>query len=119
MHSDKSIYPTWGEFENMRKAEAKTCLYESVDGGSTFQRKTARQHKYIGSFENNIVFNDGEAHGNNAGDNFTPFLDTNPMVPKSERFKAIGGSDSSLPNDKEKTVTPCSFPTAASHPCPS
>ena len=62
-----------------------TCCAESKDG-LHWNKPKLGLHEAAGSKENNIVLTaPGVTH------NFSPFLDTRPGVPKTERFKALGG----------------------------
>jgi len=102
---DPQRHPIFSDFEVARKPQLKTCLLESRDGGETFIRSYVGQHTDRGWNQSaeqsqrqktHVVFDDGE---NAAGENFTPFLDHNPACPFSERYKAIGGTDSVLSCD--------------------
>jgi hypothetical protein len=67
-----------------------TCYAESSDG-ITWTKPSLGLVDFNGSKDNNIVFDGGEA-----SENFSPFLDKNPQVPASERYKAIGGGAKGL-----------------------
>jgi len=64
---------------------ALTCYAESADG-ITWTKPSLGLVDFNGSRDNNIVLDDPEA-----SNNFSPFIDTNPKAPASERYKAIGG----------------------------
>ena len=64
-----------------------SCLAVS-DDGIRFERAKVNKIDYDGIKENNIVRMDINCH------NFAPFLDTNPATRPEERFKAIGGLQS-------------------------
>ncbi len=67
-----------------------TCVAESADG----IRWTKPQLGYFevqGTRDNNVVY----ANAAPASHNFSPFLDTRPGVPASERYKALAGLDES------------------------
>ena len=81
-------YRGMGTSRNYRKDECHnqvTCVSHSPDG-IHFSRVDAGLFPWEGSYENNIVWTGAICH------NFTPFYDTNPDCPPSQRFKAIGGS---------------------------
>ena len=68
----------------------QTCYAESADG-VVWSKPALGLHDWEGSKANNILWRGIGAH------NFTPFKDTRPGVPASERYKALGrGVD---PND--------------------
>ena len=62
-----------------------TCYAESKDG-IHWRRPELGLVEFQGSKKNNIIMTGGpESH------NFSPFLDTKPGVPSSEKYKAVGG----------------------------
>ena len=62
-----------------------TCYAESKDGHHWTKPKLGL-HEVGGAKDNNVIFAEpGFTH------NFSPFIDTRPGVPPSERFKALGG----------------------------
>ncbi len=63
-----------------------TCYAESQDG-ITWTKPSLGIHKIHGTRKNNVIL-DGGWDFSSA---FTPFLDTRPGVPESERFKAVSG----------------------------
>ena len=67
------------------EAEAVTAYAESRDG-VTWTKPNLGLHEVGGSKENNVVIAVNE-HARN----FSPFIDTRPGVPASERYKAIAG----------------------------
>ncbi|MGV3723113.1 MAG: hypothetical protein ACO1SX_19610 [Actinomycetota bacterium] len=67
-----------------------TCYAESTDG-LRFTRPKLSLFEVRGSRENNIVL----ANAAPVTHNFSPFLDSRPDVPASERFKALGGTQKS------------------------
>lgn len=67
-----------------------TCYAESNDG-ITWTKPSLGMVEFDGSRDNNIVFDGGEASAN-----FSPFLDKNPDVPSSQRYKAVGGDAKGL-----------------------
>jgi hypothetical protein len=70
---------------------AFTCYAESRDG-ITFSRPELGRHTFEGSTRNNIIIADtGHPGENSVVHNFCPMLDARPGVPRSERFKAMGG----------------------------
>ena len=82
-----------GTFETSQEGGTKehTCYAESKDG-INWTKPELGLFEFNGSTANNIVLSDlpGVTH------NFTPFLDTNPDTPASERFKGVGGIDTGL-----------------------
>ena len=63
------------------------CYAYSSDG-KFFHRPMLSVHEFMGSSRNNIILKHlPECH------NFTPFIDTKPGVPDSERYKAVGGHE--------------------------
>ena len=47
--------------------------------------------EFKGSKDNNIILTEKDPDLGYICHNFSPFLDSNPAAPKSERYKAIGG----------------------------
>lgn len=79
-----------GDGKNDRQYPPVTCYAESKDG-ITFTRPKLGLRSFGGNKDNNIILADnGRVSGN-----FAPFLDTKPGIPKTERFKAIGGGSQS------------------------
>lgn len=68
--------------------EEVTALAESTDG-IHWKRPVIGIHEFQGSKENNIIYK-GRAKAYWESHNFTPFLDTNPNAPASEKYKAVG-----------------------------
>jgi hypothetical protein len=68
-----------------------TCCAES-DDGIQWTKPNLGIFQFEGSTDNNIVLK-GETP---ASHNFSPFVDTNPATPPSERFKALGGTSKGL-----------------------
>lgn len=64
-----------------------TCYAESRDG-IIWKKPELGLFEWDGSKENNIVWKDGRA-----ADNFTPFKDTRPGVPKDQQYKAVAYAD--------------------------
>ncbi|MDR2687439.1 MAG: hypothetical protein LBB75_06780 [Oscillospiraceae bacterium] len=60
-----------------------TCVCRSPDGIHFSRASTGRE--WEGHTDTNIVWSGAASH------NFTPFYDTNPACPPSQRFKAVGG----------------------------
>jgi len=75
--------------DNDEDAGSYVCLAESSDGVS-WTKPNLGLVEFRGSRENNILFlpNPEEPYATN----FAPFLDNRPDVPRSERYKAVGGS---------------------------
>jgi len=67
-----------------------TCYAESVDG-ITWTKPDLEIYEVNGTRKNNVVLA-GQAPFSH---NFSPFLDTRPGVPESERFKALAGISTS------------------------
>ncbi len=66
------------------------CYAESRDGVN-WTRPNLGLVAFDGSKDNNIILSEKDKELGYIGHNFSPFLDRNPGVSKSERFKAIGG----------------------------
>jgi hypothetical protein len=67
-----------------------TCIAESKDG-INWAKPELGLYEVNGSKKNNVVL----AGDRFANHNFSPFIDTNPKVDPSQKFKAIGGSRTS------------------------
>ncbi len=67
-----------------------TCYAESQDGIHLIKPKL-NLFMVNGSKSNNVILADAAP----VNHNFSPFLDTKPSVPQSERFKALGGTKKS------------------------
>lgn len=65
---------------------AVTCYAESRDG-LRWKKPSLGLVEYRGKRENNIILSDDPVTTHN----FSPFLDTRPGVPASERYKAVAG----------------------------
>jgi hypothetical protein len=63
-----------------------TCYAESKDG-IHWEKPRIGLFKINGSYDNNVIL----AGATPVSHNFSPFLDTNPGVLPSERYKAVGG----------------------------
>jgi hypothetical protein len=61
-----------------------TCYAESADGVH-WAKTSLGIHAFNGSKDNNIVWSGFGSH------NLAPFLDTNPMAPAEQRYKALAG----------------------------
>lgn len=79
--------PLTGYGDNDPRAKEATCYAESRDG-ITFTRPKLGLVSFGGNRDNNIILADQGP----VTHNFAPFLDPRAGVPKSERFKAVGGS---------------------------
>jgi hypothetical protein len=66
-----------------------TCVAESVDG-LNWTRPRVGLVEFQGSRDNNIVLSQPQL-----SHNFAPMLDRNPSAPKSQRYKALGGTQAS------------------------
>lgn len=82
--------PLTGYGDNDPRAQEVTCYAESKDG-VTFTRPKLGLVSFGGNKDNNAIL----ADVGHVTHNFAPFLDTKPGIPKSERFKAVGGSSQS------------------------
>ena len=67
-----------------------TCYAESPDG-INWTKPSLGLIDFQGSRQNNIILAENEATAN-----FSPFFDTNPSAPASERYKAVGGGSKGL-----------------------
>jgi hypothetical protein len=79
--------PLTGYGDNDPRAGEVTCYAESKDG-ITFTKPKLGLVPFGGKKDNNAIL----ADVGHVTHNFAPFLDTRPGVPKTERFKAVGGS---------------------------
>ena len=68
----------------------KTCYAESRDG-IHWDKPVLRLFEVNGSWENNVVL----ANAAPVTHNFSPFLDSNPDAVADERYKALGGTQTS------------------------
>jgi len=67
--------------------EEFTCYAESVDG-IKWVKPALKLYEVVGSDENNVVLsNEAPAHHN-----FSPFIDKNPNIIPSRKYKALGGN---------------------------
>ena len=82
--------PLTGYGDNDPRAKEVTCYAESHDGIQWTKPKLGLI-AFGGNKDNNAILADVGP----VTHNFAPFLDTKPGVPKSERFKAVGGSSQS------------------------
>ena len=82
--------PLTGFGDTDPRAQEVTCYAESREG-HTFTRPNLGLVSLGGSKNNNAIL----ADVGHATHNFAPFLDSRPGVPKSERFKGVGGSSES------------------------
>lgn len=81
----RMYYRAWGEPELGRNE--RTAYAESTDG-IHWTKPSLGLYSYGGSTANNLIW----AGMNAESENFTPFRDTNPEAPDSERYKAIGSN---------------------------
>jgi hypothetical protein len=79
--------PLTGYGDNDPRAQEVTCYAESPDG-IHWNKPKLGLISFGGNKENNAIL----ADVGHVTHNFAPFLDARPGVPKSERFKAVGGS---------------------------
>ena len=82
--------PLTGYGDNDPRAQEVTCYAESRDG-KVFTRPKLGLITFGGNKENNAIL----ADIGHVTHNFAPFLDTRPGIPRSERFKGVGGSSES------------------------
>lgn len=66
-----------------------TCYAESADG-INWEKPSLGIYIVNGTKDNNVIL----AHAVPFTHNFSPFLDANPNTPATERYKAVGGTDS-------------------------
>ena len=66
------------------------CLATSRDG-IRWNRPSLGLVEFGGSMDNNILLTEKDEALGYICHNFSPFLDSNPAAPKSERYKAVGG----------------------------
>ncbi len=86
----RMIYRGWQHDEQMKAAHGEvTCYAESTDG-IHWKKPNLGLFEWNGSKENNIVWMGQGSH------NFTAFLDNNPSVADTSRFKALGGGRGGL-----------------------
>jgi hypothetical protein len=71
-------------------SDQQVCCYAESTNGVDFVRPELGLYDYNGSTSNNIVYRGTAAH------NFAPFLDKNPDVSPSQRYKALGGISGKL-----------------------
>ncbi|TVY08039.1 hypothetical protein [Paenibacillus cremeus] len=75
-----------GTFDNSSDhSHGQACCYAESSDGIHWERPELGIHEFNGSTRNNIVMLGQIAH------NFSPFLDTRPGVPTSEKYKAVAG----------------------------
>lgn len=67
-----------------------TCYAESIDG-INWKKPSLGIYSVAGSSDNNVIL----ANAAPVTHNFSPFLDTNPKAKRTERYKAVGGTDKS------------------------
>ena len=67
-----------------------TCYAQSKDG-IHWEKPNLKIYRHKGSFDNNIILADAAP----VTHNFCPFLDTNPQVVPSQKYKAVGGTSNS------------------------
>ncbi len=68
------------------KSNEVTCIAESTDG-IHWEKPDVGIYEIRGSKKNNVIL-----AGHRACHNLSPFIDTNPKVKKTERYKAMGGT---------------------------
>ncbi len=79
-----------------------TCLAQSQDG-ITWTRPTLGLFEFNGSKDNNIIWT-GEKKAYWESHNFSPFKDTNPAAPPSERYKAVTLGRRPIDGDRQKVL---------------
>lgn len=82
--------PLTGYGDNDPRAQEVTCYAESKDG-INWTRPNLGLITFGGSKDNNAIL----ADVGHVTHNFAPFLDTRPGIPRTERFKGVGGSSQS------------------------
>lgn len=83
----RAYYRGMAQSGNDESEKQVTCVAESKDG-INWSKPELGLYEVDGSKKNNVVLA-GDRFTNH---NFSPFLDTNPKVAPSQKFKAIGGS---------------------------
>lgn len=74
----------------LRQAQSECVCYAESRDGIEWTKPKLGLWAWNGSKDNNIVW-----MGDPAAHNFAPFKDTNPNCPPDERYKALGGHESS------------------------
>lgn len=100
---DKGLYRMYyrgWHFDAARKKPGHpeyVCYAESRDG-VVWTRPSLGLVEIQGSRDNNVIWADPEGTRRESGvaHNFTPFLDANPAAPRTERYKALGGTRKGL-----------------------
>ena len=87
---DSDIYRLYYRGYPEQTKKQVTCYAESRDG-ITFSKPKLGLYEVAGTRDNNIILADTDP----VTHNFSPFIDTKPGVPQSERYKALGGSSES------------------------
>jgi hypothetical protein len=64
-----------------------TCYAESVDG-IRWTKPNVGAYRVSGTHDNNVILADQAPYSHN----FSPFLDTRPRIPPTEKFKALAGT---------------------------
>jgi len=79
-----------------------TCRAESQDG-ITWTRPSLGLFEFNGSKDNNIIWT-GEKKAYWESHNFSPFKDTNPAAPSSQRYKAVTLGRQPIDGDRQKVL---------------
>ena len=79
-----------------------TCLAESQDG-IDWTRPSLGLFEFNGSRDNNIVWT-GQKKAYWESHNFSPFIDTNPDTPSSQRYKAVTLGRRVIDGDRQKVL---------------
>lgn len=83
--------PTISQADGSKEAQEVTCYAESPDG-ITWTKPNLGIYEIDGTRDNNVILSPDFLPMTH---NISPFLDTRPGVPHSERFKAVGGTSQS------------------------
>ncbi len=88
---DLGWYQDMGNLDGQGHPQKNRLLYAESKDGVTFTKPNLGIFEVKGTRNNNVILN-GPPH---LSHNFSPFLDTRPRVPDSERFKALAGNSKS------------------------
>jgi hypothetical protein len=86
--NDNGLYRLYYRGEIASRNIETTCYAESQDG-ITWSKPSLGIYEIVGSKENNVIltFDPPFSH------NFSPFIDTKPGIPESQKYKAIAGKE--------------------------
>ena len=86
---------TYQQNKDMKIAGGRLCYAISKDG-RTFEKPSLGIYDWMGSKQNNVLFDDTTFKAKDSGDwiaahQFNPFIDTNPAAPAAARYKGFSG----------------------------